>query len=156
MNQPLHVRHNRRKHAYRAKSIEIRQLEKNAPQQRLDLAPPPELPENRGACQGGHRPCPLVSCRYHLAVDVTEAGSLKVNHPGLEIEEHPETCALDVADKGGATLEEIGELLNVTREAVRLIEQKALRRLRQRAPHLRELFGALEETSNWDEMGDEE
>jgi DNA-directed RNA polymerase sigma subunit (sigma70/sigma32) len=40
-----------------------------------------------------------------------------------------ETCALDVADRGGATLEEVGDLLNITRERVRQMELVSLRSL---------------------------
>ena len=39
------------------------------------------------------------------------------------------TCALDVADEGGATLEEIGESMGLTRERVRQIEVVAMRRM---------------------------
>lgn len=37
-----------------------------------------------------------------------------------------ETCALDVADRGGEPLETIGEMLGVTRERIRQIEVQAL------------------------------
>jgi hypothetical protein len=43
---------------------------------------------------------------------------------------------LDVADRGGATLESVGELLGVVRERVRQIEKKALSRVRSHALHL--------------------
>ena len=38
-------------------------------------------------------------------------------------------CALDVADRDGATLEEIGQILHLTRERAGQIEAKALRKL---------------------------
>ena len=41
-------------------------------------------------------------------------------------------CALDIADQGGLTLEEIGELMGPTRERIRQIEAKALRKLKRR------------------------
>src|SRR4051812_3931279 len=63
-------------------------------------------PKTRGECLGMERPCPFVSCRYHLALDVNEErGSIKENFPGIELEDRAETCALDVADQGGETLE---------------------------------------------------
>lgn len=71
------------------------------------------------------RPCPFVSCRWHLAVDVTGAGSLTENFPDLDVDELTETCALDVADRGGHGAETVGRLLNVTRETVRLITLRA-------------------------------
>lgn len=86
-------------------------------------------PRTRGACKGSERPCPFVSCKYHLYLDVNCAGGLKLNFPGIELEDMAETCALDVADRGGATLEEIGDLLNVTRECVRQMELVSLRSL---------------------------
>jgi DNA-directed RNA polymerase sigma subunit (sigma70/sigma32) len=44
----------------------------------------------------------------------------------MEVHELEETCALDVADRGGITLEEVGRLLNLTRERVRQLEAEAL------------------------------
>ena len=41
-----------------------------------------------------------------------------------------ETCALDVADRGGITLEEVGELVNLTRERIRQVEVLGLDKLR--------------------------
>jgi hypothetical protein len=91
---------------------------------RLPLA---ELrPKTRGDCKDGPRPCPWISCRYHLAGEVTPAGSLKLLHPGREIWELEETCALDVAERGGTTLERIGQLVNITMERVRQEEEEAL------------------------------
>jgi hypothetical protein len=45
----------------------------------------------------------------------------------------PLTCTLDVADQGGVTLEQVGDLLHITRERVRQIETLALRKLRANA-----------------------
>ncbi len=83
-------------------------------------------PLTRGDCEAGERPCPFLSCRYHLYLDVTDAGSIRLNHPDLELHELTETCALDVADRQGATLEEVGSLMNVTRERIRQLETQAL------------------------------
>lgn len=89
-----------------------------------------DRPASRDDCRSGPRPCLFVSCRFHLAVDVNpDNGSLKLNFPDRELWELPETCALDVAERGSLTLEEIGALLNVTRERARQLEQKALRKL---------------------------
>jgi hypothetical protein len=62
----------------------------------------------------------------------------------LEAYEIPESCALDVADKGGDTLENIGLMMNLTRERVRQLEASGLEKLRQvssLAAHADHLFG---------------
>lgn len=84
-------------------------------------------PRFRSECVGGPRPCPFVSCRFHLALEVTPAGGLKANWPDRDLEELPATCALDVADAGPSTLERVAGLINVTREFVRQLEQQALK-----------------------------
>jgi hypothetical protein len=40
-----------------------------------------------------------------------------------------ESCALDVADRGGTTLEDVGAIMNLTRERIRQLEVKALAKL---------------------------
>jgi hypothetical protein len=88
-----------------------------------------QRPRTRAECIGGARPCPFVSCRHHLYLDVSRStGSIKINFPGLEPEELAETCSLDVADRGEHTLERVGELINLTRERVRQISDDGERR----------------------------
>jgi len=89
------------------------------------------LPLTRQECLTTERPCPFVSCRYHLYLDVTEKGSLKLNYPDQEPWEISESCALDVADAGDHTLEEVGQLLQVTRERVRQIEKGSKEKLEE-------------------------
>ncbi len=89
-----------------------------------------ERPRTRAECAGGIRPCPFVSCRYHLYLEVNPSGSIKLNFPDIDVTEMQETCALDIADRGGATLEEIGEVMNLTRERIRQLEASALHKLR--------------------------
>ncbi len=85
------------------------------------------------------RPCGYLRCKHNLLLDVSdETGSYKVTWPHLasghygdEYDALPRhTCALRVAEQGGMTLDEIGEMMNLTRERVRQIETKALLRLR--------------------------
>ena len=88
-------------------------------------------PRSRDDCKVADRPCPYVSCKYHLFLDVNpHTGSIKLNFPDLEVWELSETCSLDVADRGGITLEEVGELLNLTRERIRQVEAAGLEKLR--------------------------
>ncbi len=80
------------------------------------------FPKTRGEClEGGSneaRPCPWVRCRYQL--------------------DNQGKCTLDEADTGGLTLEEVGELIGVTRERIRQIEHMALRKLRSRIGRLQD------------------
>lgn len=90
-----------------------------------------QRPSTRADCLAGgsnaERPCPFVSCRHHLALEVRKTGSIIFTFAEeLDLEQQPETCALDVADQGAHTLEEVGRLLNVSRERIRQLEQIAL------------------------------
>jgi hypothetical protein len=87
-------------------------------------------PKTRSECVEGPRPCPFVSCKHHLYIDVSpRTGAIKLNFPDLEVWEMGESCALDVADRGGTTLEDVGAIMNLTRERIRQVEVKALAKL---------------------------
>ena len=86
-------------------------------------------PKTRAQCMGFDRPCPFVSCRHHLFLDVSEKGGLKLNFPQLEPGDLLVSCSLDVAEDGLSKLEDAGALMNLTRERVRQIEVVALRKL---------------------------
>ncbi len=73
-----------------------------------------QRPKTRGDCKDGPRPCPWVSCKYHLFLDVVvkhASGALErevvdINYPHLLAQlddkgpdwDLEESCALDVAD----------------------------------------------------------
>jgi hypothetical protein len=89
-------------------------------------------PRTRAECINGPRPCLFVSCKHNLYLDVNpETGSIKLNFPDKEIWELEHTCALDVAEKGGITLEEVGAIMNLTRERIRQVETRGLAKLRE-------------------------
>jgi len=91
-----------------------------------------QRPRTRADCMNGPRPCLFVSCKHNLYLDVNpETGSIKLNFPDKEIWELEYTCALDVAEKGGITLEEVGEIMNLTRERIRQVETRGLMKLRE-------------------------
>ncbi len=97
------------------------------------------LPATRGECPVV-RPCPYLTCKYNMGVHLESDGkrmrmhrvwrgifsntteSMRVGH----------TCALDAAEAGGMTLEEVGQIMGVTRERIRQIELVALKKLRLR------------------------
>lgn len=90
-----------------------------------------ERPTTRDDCKNMERPCPFVSCAHHLYLDVNpESGAIKLNFPHLEVWEMAETCSLDVADRGGITLEEVGTILNLTRERIRQVEVRGLTKIK--------------------------
>jgi hypothetical protein len=93
-----------------------------------------QRPRSRADCATGERPCMFISCKHHLYLDVNPStGSIKLNFPDKEIWEMAETCALDVADRGGITLEEVGAIMNLTRERIRQVETRGLLKLRAMA-----------------------
>ena len=99
------------------------------------LYPPVDLarPQTRGDCGAETRPCPWVSCKHHLYLDINpETGSIKLNFPDREPWELEHSCALDIAESGGKTLDEIGEITNLTRERIRQVEAGGLLKLRTR------------------------
>lgn len=89
-------------------------------------------PTKRADCEGGARPCPYVGCKYNLFLDVSSTGNIRFSFPNRPPEAvDPEaSCALDLASSGGLTLQEVADVTGVTRERVRQIEMKSVRRLR--------------------------
>jgi hypothetical protein len=95
--------------------------------QQLEMA----RPRTRSECRSGTRPCPFVSCKFHLFLDVNpKNGHIKFNFPDVEVWDLEETCALDVAEREqGITLEEVGKFMNLTRERVRQVEVSGLSKI---------------------------
>lgn len=119
-----------------------------------DPEPVRRLPLTRAGCADLPRPCPHVGCRYHLYLDVKANGRIKLTFPELECLQ-PDgsealgvagmlgpSCALDAADGGPLTLEQIGEAMNLTRERCRQLEALIFKKL-SKSRMLRELAGKL-------------
>jgi hypothetical protein len=91
-----------------------------------------DRPTMRGECPDT-RPCPFVGCPHNNYLEVLPSGDIRFHHPHREPWQVParESCTLDVAEwPEGATLEEVGRMLNLTRERVRQIEAAGLRKLK--------------------------
>jgi len=79
-----------------------------------------------------HRPCPFVSCRFHLHADI-ERGVVTV----LSTEQTPldiaHTCVLDVIDEhpDGVSREEIAVIERVSEERTRFRDRRIERRFRE-------------------------
>lgn len=87
-------------------------------------------PLNRVQCAEGARPCPWVSCRYNLYLDVRGDGVLRVNFPNLEPDEMVASCALDMAEDGPRTLDQVAALMGMSKERARQLEASAMVKLR--------------------------
>ncbi len=126
-------RRSRRKRDVRARTISVKRMTKRELELGRMLYPDVEdvqKPTKREDCALGQRPCPFVSCAQHLYLDVSaRTGAIKLNFPDLEVSEMTESCALDVADRGGTTLEEVGAIMNLTRERIRQVEVRGLAKL---------------------------
>jgi hypothetical protein len=126
----------------RSKTIAMKRLTREELRLGALLNPPVDIPRpaTRSECAEDSRPCPWVACKHHLYLDVNpETGSIKINFPDLEPWELTNTCALDVADRGGITLEEVGEIMNLTRERIRQVEVRGLLKLKMASPSPEEI-----------------
>jgi hypothetical protein len=119
----------RRKRAVRPKTINTSRFPKSALEVGRLLQPELQVqrPKTRQDCAEVPRSCPFVSCRYHLYLDVSpRTGSIKLNFPDLEVWEMKRPCALDVAEEGPLGAEELGDVMNLTRERIRQVQERGL------------------------------
>ncbi len=110
------------------------------------LAPDYWRPKTRKDCAHVPRPCPYVGCPHNAYLDVSETtGSITFNFPAVppELMDPLTSCTLDVAEKGPSTLDEISVIINLTRERVRQIVDRALRKLK-RSSRLADLYNEIE------------
>jgi hypothetical protein len=64
-------------------------------------------------------------------LEVRKTGSIEFFYPDTDLAEmSAPTCALDVAEGGARTLLKIGKMFGVSRERIRQIEQRVVRKLK--------------------------
>ena len=61
-----------------------------------------------------------------------KTGSIKLNFPNREPGDMTESCSLDVAARGGATLEEVGAAMNIVRERIRQLEVRGMAKMKRK------------------------
>jgi len=90
----------------------------SAPQPPADAPQRARHPSLMGCVDHGlpRAPCPQTECRYHLA----QRG------PWEHATSPMRDCAIDVANEGPHTLEEVATFIGLTEERVRQIEERAL------------------------------
>src|SRR6201996_2799006 len=140
------IRRRRRRTRPRSKTIAMKRLTREELRVGAAMYPPVDIPRptSRAECREEMRPCPWVACKHHLYLDINpETGSIKINFPDLEPWDLKHTCALDVAERGGITLEEVGEIMNLTRERIRQVEVRGLLKLKVGSPSPDELGADL-------------
>jgi len=140
------IRRRRRRTRPRSKTIAMKRLTREELRVGALMYPPVDIPRptTRAECKEEMRPCPWVACKHHLYLDINpETGSIKINFPDLEPWDLKHTCALDVAERGGITLEEVGEIMNLTRERIRQVEVRGLLKLKMGSPSPDELGAEL-------------
>ena len=110
------------------------------PETGSDVIPLLARPTRRSQCEDGVRPCPWVSCRYNLYLDVRADGIIKLNFPDRDPDGMTMSCAIDLAEDGPRTLDQVATLMGMSRERARQIEEGAMSQVR-RDWHSEELLG---------------
>lgn len=129
-----------------ASPAELRQLERLRPRIRSECTPCHsccQFLENGTELTCNHdpttafrhcRPCIFSLCRHNLYIDLRHGGKdgrAVIQSPDGTLNSMRATCALDVAEHGGLTLDAVGSLLGVTRERIRQIEAEAMLRFKR-------------------------
>lgn len=100
-------------------------------------------PKFREDCKDVVRPCPYITCRYNLFLDVEDNGAIRFNQRtkdptavksiSLSGKEVYPSCTLDMVEMmpNGISNDDIGRILGgISRETVRLLAKKILLSLR--------------------------
>ena len=112
-------------------------------------------PAKREDCLNNIRPCPWISCKFHMIWMLSKPELKDLSDDGFvdKIMNLKETCVIDVADRQGSTLEEIGQILGISRERVRQIGGESdkdyiktgISKLRKSPRRMRELKRLMEQ-----------
>ena len=114
-----------------AKRLSIRALIKALGSDGLEIEE--RRPLCRGECEHVPRPCPWIGCRHHMGITEyrPENGMIRIATDDPTTMDPAESCSLDLAERGGMTLQQVGDALGVTRERARQIQFAAERKIRR-------------------------
>lgn len=101
-------------------------------------------PKTRADCATVPRPCPYVTCRYNMFLDIkNDSGGGLTYNISRDAEpsdmRYDQSCALDIADEHagvGMTLDDIGVYFGIDRERVRQIESVAIEKIKRKLTRL--------------------
>lgn len=105
----------------------------------MSVQPPHWRPKTRGECKTLPRPCPYVSCRYHLASDDNGAGA-SVDLDVLR--NHAPSCALDLADAGPQPMDKIASVLHIWHTNAEEALRSAMAKISEDKP-MREMWAEI-------------
>lgn len=95
-----------------------------------EYAPITYVPPRRNCLARSERPCPYMGCEWHLWNAVSDSMRRNGYH------NMPETCVLDVTDRGEQSQDEVAAIIGVTRQRIEQDETAALRKLSARCRRL--------------------
>lgn len=95
-----------------------------------------KIPNTRGDCINGARPCPHITCKYHLYNDVSEYCQ-SIATPAPMLCNMCETCALDIAEEGGMSTQQVANLIGVSEWFVRYACNKGMKKMAKRMDHIK-------------------
>lgn len=91
---------------------------------------PEKPPTCRAECASIERPCNRYGCIHHAYPQTERAGRPhRGKHNEVTLVEREDSCVLDVAEKGMTPRPVVGKKLGITKERVRQLEDRAMRKI---------------------------